>query len=188
MRASLIGFTTATALILGGFAGAASVRAQEAPADPEQAIQAALAELPEADQPLAIAQRWCAVEQDHRLGSMGCPVKVILDGKPVFLCCAGCVKRANSHAKTTLSTAATLNRVNVNLSRLSESDRRFADAQIFCAIKSTVRLGATGVPTKVTIDGKPVFVCCSDCATQAARNPKDALEKLTALRAKNAAR
>lgn len=188
MRACLICFTAGTAMIFGGFASAASARAEDAVADPEQEIQAAIAELPEADRPLAIAQRWCPVEQDHRLGSMGRPVKVILDGAPVFLCCEGCVKRAKSHAKTTLSTAATLNRVNVNLSRLSEADRRIADAQIFCAIKSTVRLGATGTPTKVTIDGRPVFVCCTDCAMQAARSPKETLAKLAALQAKNATR
>jgi hypothetical protein len=40
----------------------------------------------------------------------------------------------------------------------------------------------------VTIDGNPVFVCCTDCALKAAENPKDTLTKLTALRAKNATR
>ncbi len=170
------------------FGARSNVRAEDAVADPEQEIQKALDELPAADRPLAVAQRWCAVEQENRLGSMGCPVKVTLEGKPVFLCCAGCTKRAKSRAKTTLASAATLTRVNANLSKLSDSDRRNAEAQVFCAIKNNVRLGSTGVPTKVTIDGRPLFVCCTDCATEAATHPKETLTKLSALRAKNATR
>jgi hypothetical protein len=112
MRAGLFCFTTVATMMFCGFAWGAGDAVEEEPVatDPEQEIQAALKELPEDDRPLASAQRWCAVEQEHRLGSMGCPVKVILDGKPVFLCCAGCVKRAKSHAKATIANAATMTR------------------------------------------------------------------------------
>lgn len=65
--------------------------AAEAPADDEEAeIAKAIAELPEADRPLALAQRFCAVADEGRLGSMGTPVKLEIDGQAVFLCCEGC--------------------------------------------------------------------------------------------------
>jgi YHS domain-containing protein len=50
---------------------------------------AAINELPEADRPLAIAQRFCPVTGEP-LGSMGVPVKSSVKGRTVFLCCAGC--------------------------------------------------------------------------------------------------
>ena len=57
---------------------------------PEEAkIQAALAELPEADRAAAEKQRTCPVT-DAPLGSMGAPVKITVKGRDVFLCCAGC--------------------------------------------------------------------------------------------------
>lgn len=60
---------------------------------PSQEDLEAVAELPEEDRPLAQAQRWCPV-RDEPLGSMGTPVKITLRGKPVFLCCKGCLAKA----------------------------------------------------------------------------------------------
>ncbi len=62
---------------------------------PEEAkIQKALAQLPEADQAAAKAQKTCPVS-DEPLGDMGTPIKITVkdsDGKEheVFLCCASC--------------------------------------------------------------------------------------------------
>ncbi len=53
------------------------------------------------DQKLAIKQGSCPVT-DEPLGSMGTPVKVIVQGQPVFLCCAGCEMEAQEHAEETL--------------------------------------------------------------------------------------
>lgn len=53
------------------------------------AIQEALAQLPEEDRKIAEAQKTCPIGKDL-LGSMGVPVKVDVDGKPVFICCEGC--------------------------------------------------------------------------------------------------
>ncbi|MCY2987833.1 MAG: efflux RND transporter periplasmic adaptor subunit [Planctomycetota bacterium] len=50
-------------------------------------------QLPEADRPLALAQRICPVT-GAPLGSMGVPVKIALRGQPVFLCCKGCSGKA----------------------------------------------------------------------------------------------
>lgn len=54
-----------------------------------------LAKLPPEDKKLAEAQRVCAVTEEP-LGSMGVPIKLTLDGQPVFLCCGGCKKKAES--------------------------------------------------------------------------------------------
>jgi Cu(I)/Ag(I) efflux system membrane fusion protein len=52
-------------------------------------IEAALAKLSAEDRPLAEAQAVCVVS-DEKLGSMGVPQKVAINGKEVWICCAGC--------------------------------------------------------------------------------------------------
>ena len=69
----------------------------------EAKIKANLAKLSDADRKLAETQRFCAVENDDRLGSMGVPVMVMLKDQPVFLCCKGCTKRATADADKTLA-------------------------------------------------------------------------------------
>jgi hypothetical protein len=60
----------------------------------EADIRAALAKLNAEDRKLAEAQRFCPIQDGSRLGSMGPPVKVMLNGRPVFLCCKGCRTKA----------------------------------------------------------------------------------------------
>ena len=76
--------------------------------DPETKIQAALAKLPEADRALAAEQRFCVVLPKSRLGSMGTPVKVDVNGKTVFLCCEACREEALADPEATLKKAAAL--------------------------------------------------------------------------------
>ncbi len=59
----------------------------------ELQIQAVLEQLDPADQKLALEQKFCAVEPENRLGSMGKPIKVMVKDQPVFICCKGCAKR-----------------------------------------------------------------------------------------------
>jgi hypothetical protein len=63
-------------------------------ADVESGIVANLARLSPEDRKEAEAQRFCVVQPDKRLGEMGVPVKLMVKGQPVFLCCAGCQKAA----------------------------------------------------------------------------------------------
>ena len=44
------------------------------------------------DQELIAKQKTCPV-MDQPLGAMGKPVKVVVKGRTVFLCCAGCTKK-----------------------------------------------------------------------------------------------
>jgi hypothetical protein len=63
----------------------------------------AFASLSAEDRRAAEAQRFCAVEQENPLGSMGPPFKVMIEGQPVFLCCEGCKDAALKDPKATLA-------------------------------------------------------------------------------------
>ncbi len=63
----------------------------------------AIAELPEEDRAAATAQKFCAVSTKARLGSMGMPFKVMIEDKPVFLCCEGCKDEAFKDEQATLA-------------------------------------------------------------------------------------
>ena len=72
------------------------------------AVETALGELDDADRKLAIAQKYCPVQPENPLGAMGKPVKVVLKGKAVFLCCEGCLDQARSAPDQTLLKAKEL--------------------------------------------------------------------------------
>jgi hypothetical protein len=74
----------------------------------EQTIQSALAQLKDEDQSLAADQRFCAVQTHQRLGSMGAPLKLLVEGQPVFICCKGCERKALADPQTTLGRVAAL--------------------------------------------------------------------------------
>ena len=73
--------------------GVAKQEAKPGMADQEDTeiadIRKAMAELPEAERPLAEAQKNCPVG-GAALGSMGMPYKVTVKGRDVYLCCEGC--------------------------------------------------------------------------------------------------
>lgn len=82
-----------------------------AAADPgpkEKKIEAARAKLPAEDRALADAQDYCPVMPKQRLGSMGVPVKVVIKGEPVFLCCKGCKGTAEDDPDEVLKAAREL--------------------------------------------------------------------------------
>jgi hypothetical protein len=76
--------------------------AKAADQNEEAEIKANLAKLPAKDRKLAEEQKFCAVENDSRLGAMGVPVKVLIKDQPVFLCCKGCTKQAQKDPDKTL--------------------------------------------------------------------------------------
>ena len=66
-------------------------------------VAAERAKLSADDRDLVDAQEWCVVNNEGRLGSMGQPVKLIIKGQPVFLCCSGCRKKAEADPDKTLA-------------------------------------------------------------------------------------
>lgn len=87
----------------GAKSGSATVTARPSMTSDEDAeVKAALAKLSPEDRRLAEAQSLCPV-LDSRLGSMGVPVKIMIQGQPVFLCCKGCDRQAKADEAATLS-------------------------------------------------------------------------------------
>jgi hypothetical protein len=85
----------------------AEPKAAQAKEDPEAEAEIAknLAKLSPEDRKLAEAQRYCAIQEDDRLGggAMGPPLKLVIKGKPVFLCCGQCKKDALADPDKTLA-------------------------------------------------------------------------------------
>ena len=60
----------------------------------EKKIAETIANLPATDRKLVEAQRFCPVMEYSRLGVMGAPVSVTVEGKVVFVCCKACTDDA----------------------------------------------------------------------------------------------
>lgn len=67
------------------------------------AIEENMKKLSAEDQKLVAAQKYCPVQEANRLGIMGMPVKVMVKGQPVFLCCEACVRKALKDPEATLA-------------------------------------------------------------------------------------
>ncbi len=148
----------------------------------EKKIAGSLAKLSVEDSKLAAAQRFCPVMEYGRLGAMGTPIKLMLEGKPVLVCCKGCVSDANKDAKATLARAQKLTAASAELAKLSPEDRAAAESQKYCAIAAGSFLGGMGAPIKLELDGKSVFLCCKGCVAKAQANPAATLAKVEELR------
>src|SRR5438128_454960 len=64
-------------------------------------IKAALDKLSPEDRALAESQRTCPIS-NQPLGSMGAPIKLVLNDKTVFVCCESCEKPAKADPDGTL--------------------------------------------------------------------------------------
>lgn len=71
-------------------------------------ISEALAQLSPEDRSLAESQKFCAIATENPLGTMGTPVKIDVNGQPVFLCCSGCKSKALGSPEETLASVAKL--------------------------------------------------------------------------------
>ena len=152
----------------------------------EAKIKAAMAKLPEADRSAAAAQRYCPMMVTVRLGAMGAPIKVVIDGKPIFLCCAGCKDEAIENGKETLATVEKFKKATVAIAKLPAADQVLAEAQLFCPVQDGSRLGSMGMPVKLMLDGQPVFLCCKGCEASARKNAKTTLAKVEEIKKENA--
>jgi hypothetical protein len=77
----------------------------------EAEIQDNLARLKPADRELAESQKFCPVLK-RRLGEMGTPIKIVIKGQPVFVCCKGCARKAQANPEKTLAIVVALLRAN----------------------------------------------------------------------------
>lgn len=147
----------------------------------EKKISDAISKLPAADQKIATAQRFCAVMPYSRLGDMGTPVKLTIEGKPVFVCCKSCVEEATKNGAATLKAAKGLTDASAALSKLPAGERAAIEAQKYCAVLNKNLLGSMGAPVKLTIEGKPVYLCCGGCTKKAESDNSGTLAKAAEL-------
>jgi hypothetical protein len=82
---------------------------------------------------------------------------------------------------------ASLEDIKAHLAKLSNEDRKLAEAQGFCVVRTDTALGSMGVPCKLTIEGRPVFLCCEHCQDTALKDPKATLATLDGLLQKHTA-
>ena len=186
MKARFPLLALAMAVLISGF-NANAVTAHEghdhkATEKAEKKISEALADLPAEDQKLAAAQRFCPVMEYSRLGAMGTPTKLIIEGKPVFVCCDGCIDDAKEGGAATVKLTKKLTEASAELAKLPAAERAAAEAQKYCAINSKGFLGSMGAPIKLMLDGKPVYLCCSGCTKKAQANPAATLAKVEELK------
>jgi hypothetical protein len=76
--------------------------AAEKPAEKDEALAERNKLSPE-DRKLVDAQEWCVISDDGRLGEMGPPIKLMIKGEPVFVCCPSCKKEAQANPDKTLA-------------------------------------------------------------------------------------
>lgn len=179
--------------------------------DEDAKFQAVLNKFSPQDRPLVEAQGYCPI-LGNRLGSMGAPVPIMIQGQKVFLCCKLCVKKAKANEKKTLARAVELAartksgasrpapssspalsssgkrvaKVKANLAKLSAEDRRLAEEQKFCPVEPDNLLGSMGAPMILEIKGQRVFLCCPACKDDALAAPDQTLAKVKELKAKAA--
>ncbi len=158
-------------------------------------IAAALSKLSTEDRAIAEAQHICPVTM-MPLGSMGTPPKVDVDGREVFICCKGCTDKLlkepeqylgnllmlvepgepSAETRSDQPQAEDLNITEVLL-ELAPADRALAEAQQICPV-TDMPLGSMGMPPKVDVNGKSIFICCEGCRDSLLADPVKHLAKL----------
>ena len=136
------------------------------------------------------AQRICPV-MNEPLGGHGRPIKVVIDGRPIFVCCQGCVEEVvhnrNLYFRKVADATASRQAVppgqqapareNVSVGYATAADRSAVLAQGLCPVMKQP-LGGHGTPIKISIDGRAVFVCCKGCVSKVEQNPDLYLSKV----------
>lgn len=114
------------------------------------------------------------------LGSMGTPPKIVVDGKPLFVCCAGCSARVQNAPEQyfTKYYSAKGTQLRPGVFKSTLADAAAIGAQKLCPVMDEP-LGGMGAPLKVDVNGKAVFICCEGCAKKLAASPDEFLAKLT---------
>ncbi|MFO0899065.1 MAG: efflux RND transporter periplasmic adaptor subunit [Pirellulales bacterium] len=198
----------AGSIYFGGSGGAAAGRSSvtsvrpSTPDDPDANVAAGLALLSPEDRKLAEEQRLCPVLAGSRLGSMGKPVKLTLEGRTVFVCCETCAPKALDNPQATLQKLDAQKNaprvepagdapqeeleIRATLGLLSPADRAAAEAQRYCAVLGVSRLGSMGRPVRIEVGGEPVFLCCKACEGQAKAAPAATLNRARKLHETNA--
>ncbi len=132
-----------------------------------------LAKLSAEDRVLAERQKICPVTK-MPLGSMGTPIKIDVNGQPIFICCMGCKEPLLEDPATHLANlkpgtnggdeqnSEEREAIAAAMAKLPPEDRALAEQQRNCPVTG-MPLGSMGVPIKVDVNGTSVFICCAGC-------------------------
>ncbi len=145
--------------------------------------------LDESDSPRIDRQKVCVVS-GGKLGSMGTPIKVLVGGQPIYLCCKGCLGKVEKNpelylpkvapARPQATARASADRLVVTTA--TASDKTAIAQQRVCAVTGG-KLGGMGTPIKMTAGGQSLFLCCKGCVGKVKKNPDRYLAKAAQLRA-----
>lgn len=151
--------------------------------------QANLDKLPAEERDLAAKQKICPITE-ARLGSMGKPYRMDVNGRPLFLCCKGCEgkvkadpaaalkKLEQSDKDVTDSTATGFTAEELaSLDELPAGDRDLAKQQKICPV-TNMNLGSMGMPYKLVVEGRTLFLCCEGCEGEVKADPAAAIRKI----------
>ncbi|MSR55298.1 MAG: hypothetical protein EXS09_18730 [Gemmataceae bacterium] len=67
----------------------------------DASVQTNLGKLSAEDRKIAVSQKNCPIT-DEALGTMGVPIKLMINDQPVFICCKSCEKSAKKDLDKTL--------------------------------------------------------------------------------------
>ncbi len=145
-------------------------------------------ELTAADQVGIQRQGVCPVMQTP-LGEHGAPVKLLIDGHPLYVCCKGCISQVQADPQKFLPRGeadavvrGAENRVNITVSQATQADQGAIQAQGHCVVMTDQQLGGHGAPIKITIGNEALFVCCQGCVGKVQQNPSMYLSRAQQMR------
>ena len=127
-----------------------------------------VATVPASEQQLAAAaiarQKICPVS-GKPLGSMGDPVAVDVEGQKLYVCCAGCIDAVKSNPTKYAS-----GRPQISVTMATQADAAAMAAQKVCPVMDEP-LGSMGMPIKVMVGDKPIYLCCKGCIKKIQAEP-----------------
>lgn len=90
---------------------------------------------------------------------------------------AGCCPSQGSHSQLAGPASEADSGASTELAKLPPDDRALAAKQKVCLVTGAP-LGSMGVPTKVTVKGRTVFLCCGGCEKELSQNADKYLAQL----------
>ncbi len=110
---------------------------------------------------------------------MGAPPKIMLGDKSLFVCCAGCTTKVKANPDVYLAKyySAKGKEVRPGVFEATLADAKAIAAQRKCPVMDE-ELGGMGVPQKVNVNGKAVYICCAGCAKKLHAEPEKYLNML----------
>ena len=105
-------------------------------------------------------------------------VRWVEDGKWVAQTHTFTLRPGETHciSLTVVDDPAVKKSTEANLAKLAPAERAAAEAQKFCAVQDTIRLGSMGPPVKVAVGGKDVYLCCEGCRAAALKDADKTLK------------